>query len=189
MLRRCCSVSIRPVRLHFSTQTLNDASKNGEQKQSDQQQQQQQNNEQKEKQSRFLRTDVFCHHSSKPILRFKGESWTKFIGTVGSAFNWTIPLAAITHILSSEDPTVTVDPKMTAILAVYSMIFTRWSLAVTPPNYPNFIWSVCCRISIESTHHRSIQPYNQRCDAVCSSGKVFMERLGQKRPAAPRFQI
>lgn len=56
--------------------------------------------------------------------------------------NLLIAHQAITHILSQDDPTVTVDPKMTAILAVYSLIFTRWSLAVTPANYPNFIWFV-----------------------------------------------
>ena len=44
---------------------------------------------------------------------FKSDSWTKTVGTVGALANWSIPIAAITHMLSTKDPATTIDPVMT----------------------------------------------------------------------------
>ena len=35
------------------------------------------------------------------------------MGTIGALANWSIPIAAITHIMSSKDPATTIDPTMT----------------------------------------------------------------------------
>ena len=44
---------------------------------------------------------------------FKSDSWTKTVGTIGALANWSIPLAAITHMLGTKDPATTIDPVMT----------------------------------------------------------------------------
>lgn len=73
-----------------------------------------------------------------------GDRWVNFVGLVGAMANWAIPAAAISHIWENEDPTK-IDPRMTSALSVYSLLFIRWSLAITPPNYPLLI----CHISNE----------------------------------------
>jgi hypothetical protein len=67
---------------------------------------------------------------------FKSDKWTKLVGTVGAFANWGIPLAAITHVMSDKDPATTIDPRMAGMLAFYSSLFVRWSLAISPANYP-----------------------------------------------------
>eukprot|EP00300_Choanocystis_sp_HF-7_P000763 c1062_g1_i1.p1 GENE.c1062_g1_i1~~c1062_g1_i1.p1 ORF type:complete len:165 (+),score=18.06 c1062_g1_i1:33-497(+) len=74
---------------------------------------------------------------------FRSDSWIKTVGTVGALANWGIPLAAISHILENKDPINTIDPVMTSSLAIYSILFMRWSLAISPANYPLFICHVC----------------------------------------------
>jgi len=76
---------------------------------------------------------------------FKSDSWTKTVGTFGAIANWAIPLAGITHMMSTKDPATTIDPVMTSALAVYSVFFMRWALAVSPANYPLLL----CHISNE----------------------------------------
>jgi hypothetical protein len=48
--------------------------------------------------------------------------------------------------LSSKDPATTIDPMMTSSLAVYSLLFMRWAIAVTPANYPLLV----CHVSNEA---------------------------------------
>ena len=47
---------------------------------------------------------------------------------------------------SGKDPATTIDPKSTLTLALYSLFFCRWSLAITPANYPLLL----CHIFNES---------------------------------------
>ncbi|EGG17767.1 UPF0041 family protein [Cavenderia fasciculata] len=68
------------------------------------------------------------------------EKWTKFVGFLGAAANWTIPIASIMNL--KNDPS-TIDPVMTTTLASYSMVFTRWSIAISPPNY----WLLACHVT------------------------------------------
>jgi len=69
------------------------------------------------------------------------DRWTKTIGTLGALANWTIPSAAIAHIMSK--PPDTIDPKMTATLGIYSCFFMRWALAISPANYPLLVCHIC----------------------------------------------
>jgi len=88
---------------------------------------------------------------------FQSDAWIKTVGTIGALANWTIPLAGgllfkasisslvgIAHIRSGKDPS-TIDPYMTANLMVYSCLFMRWSLAITPANGMLFV----CHLSNE----------------------------------------
>jgi len=77
---------------------------------------------------------------------FKSDSWTKTVGTIGALANWSIPLAAISHMLSSKDPGSTIDPIMTTSLAIYSLLFMRWAIAISPANYPLMV----CHIANEA---------------------------------------
>eukprot|EP01132_Coremiostelium_polycephalum_P000520 gene520-655_t len=65
------------------------------------------------------------------------EKWTKFIGFLGAAANWSIPIAS--------DPEK-IDPIMTTTLASYSLVFMRWSIAIYPPNY----WLLGCHAANET---------------------------------------
>jgi len=70
------------------------------------------------------------------------RKWTQFVGTIGALANWGIPLAALTNIYNNQEPKQ-IDPRMTSALAVYSFFFMRWSLAITPPNYPLLLCHIC----------------------------------------------
>ena len=59
---------------------------------------------------------------------------TRFVGYVGAAANWLIPIATINNVLNL--PADNIDPVMTSILALYSSVFMRWALAIAPANYP-----------------------------------------------------
>ena len=59
---------------------------------------------------------------------------TRMVGYVGAAANWLIPIAGINNLRTQ--PADHIDPMMSGILAVYSAIFTRWAIAISPPNYP-----------------------------------------------------
>jgi len=67
--------------------------------------------------------------------------WTQLVGTVGTIANCGIPLAAITHIYAKKDPQ-TIDPKLTTVLCIYSVLFMRWSLAIEPPNFPLLVMHI-----------------------------------------------
>jgi hypothetical protein len=58
----------------------------------------------------------------------------RFVGYIGAAANWLIPIATINNVLTQKPESI--DPVMTTILAVYSSIFMRWALAIAPANYP-----------------------------------------------------
>jgi len=96
------------------------------------------------------------------------------VGTVGAIFNWAIPAAAIANVLSGKDAS-TIDPVMTSSLAVYSLFFMRWALAISPANYPLLI----CHISNEAVQLFQLgrwanAKYGQKASA---DGKV------EKKPA------
>lgn len=59
---------------------------------------------------------------------------TRMVGYVGAAANWLIPIAGINNLRTQ--PANHIDPTMSGILAVYSLVFTRWAIAISPPNYP-----------------------------------------------------
>jgi len=60
------------------------------------------------------------------------EKFIRLIGTIGAAANWTIPIASI---VSLKDDPSRINPVMTSTLALYSIAFIRWSIAITPANY------------------------------------------------------
>jgi len=72
--------------------------------------------------------------------------WVQFVGTIGALANWTIPVAAISNVISGRDPSL-IDPKMTSALCVYSIFFIRWSLAIEPANYPLLVCHACNEIA------------------------------------------
>ncbi|EFA76827.1 hypothetical protein PPL_09579 [Heterostelium album PN500] len=71
-----------------------------------------------------------------------GEKWVKFIGFLGAAANWTIPIASMMNL---KNPPESIDPIMTGTLASYSLVFMRWSIAIKPPNY----WLLGCHAANE----------------------------------------
>ncbi|KAG5512292.1 hypothetical protein JKF63_07814 [Porcisia hertigi] len=64
------------------------------------------------------------------------QSFVRCIGYAGAAANWLIPIAGITNF--STRPLSDIDPAMTSVLCVYSMLFMRWSVSIVPANYPLF---------------------------------------------------
>ncbi|KAK7194854.1 hypothetical protein NESM_000406400 [Novymonas esmeraldas] len=64
------------------------------------------------------------------------QSFVRSIGYAGAAANWLIPIAGIMNF--SSRPLSDIDPIMTSILCVYSMLFMRWSVSILPANYPLF---------------------------------------------------
>ncbi|CCW64204.1 unnamed protein product [Phytomonas sp. EM1] len=60
----------------------------------------------------------------------------RYVGYAGAAANWLVPIAGIVNF--SSRPINDIDVKMTSVLCVYSLLFLRWSIAVSPVNYPLF---------------------------------------------------
>lgn len=56
------------------------------------------------------------------------------IGYLGAAANWLIPVAAVTNLVNQ--PAENINPQMTGILTLYSCVFMRWAIAISPANYP-----------------------------------------------------
>ncbi|ESL07622.1 hypothetical protein TRSC58_04686 [Trypanosoma rangeli SC58] len=63
-------------------------------------------------------------------------TFVRYLGYTGAAANWLIPIAGIMNFPSRKASEI--DPVMTSILCLYSVVFLRWALAVTPINYPLF---------------------------------------------------
>jgi len=61
--------------------------------------------------------------------------WAASLGNLAALANWTIPIAAIVSL--NRDPE-RINLQMTGVLAFYSVLFMRWSLAIHPRNYPLF---------------------------------------------------
>lgn len=59
------------------------------------------------------------------------------VGYAGAAANWLIPIAGIMNFPTR--PLESIDPVMTSVLCVYSALFVRWSVAISPANYPLFL--------------------------------------------------
>ena len=57
----------------------------------------------------------------------------RYVGYVGAAANWLIPTAAINNLRNK--PASEIDVRMTSILSLYSLVFVRWAIAISPPNY------------------------------------------------------
>ncbi|GAM24809.1 hypothetical protein SAMD00019534_079840, partial [Acytostelium subglobosum LB1] len=81
-----------------------------------------------------------------------GERWVKFIGFLGAAANWTIPIASMMNL---KNPPETIDPIMTSTLAAYSLVFMRWSIAIKPPNY----WLLGCHLANETAQLAQLSRY------------------------------
>eukprot|EP00760_Papus_ankaliazontas_P000668 PhM_4_TR10173/c0_g1_i1/m.4215/K22138/MPC1; mitochondrial pyruvate carrier 1 len=64
------------------------------------------------------------------------QAHVRFVGYVGAACNWLIPCAAIAN---QWKPVEQLNPRMAAALWAYSIVFTRWSVAISPPNFPLFV--------------------------------------------------
>ena len=87
--------------------------------------------------------------ASQPSF-FRSDRWTKTVGTIGALANWSIPLAGIAHMLSTKDPATTIDPITVGTLTVYSLLFMRWAIAISPPNYPLLLCHVA-NVIVQST--------------------------------------
>lgn len=61
----------------------------------------------------------------------------RMVGYCGAAAGWLIPIAGIMNFPTR--PVKDIDPVMTTVLCMYSILFMRWSLAIFPANYPNFL--------------------------------------------------
>jgi len=61
--------------------------------------------------------------------------WAATLGNLAALANWTIPIAAIVSL--KRDPE-RINLQMTTVLAFYSFLFMRWSIAIHPRNYPLF---------------------------------------------------
>lgn len=64
------------------------------------------------------------------------SSLALYVGYLGAAANWLIPIAGIANFPSVKPSDV--NAGMTATLMAYSCLFCRWSIAVSPANYPLF---------------------------------------------------
>ncbi|KAH9577849.1 Mitochondrial pyruvate carrier [Trypanosoma melophagium] len=58
----------------------------------------------------------------------------RYLGYFGAAVNWLIPIAGIVNFPTRKPSDI--DPVLTSLLASYSAIFLRWSIAISPANYP-----------------------------------------------------
>nr|CCC50303.1 conserved hypothetical protein [Trypanosoma vivax Y486] len=58
----------------------------------------------------------------------------RYIGYVGATANWLIPIAGIINFPTRKPSEI--DPIMTSVLCGYSGVFVRWSIAISPANYP-----------------------------------------------------
>lgn len=62
------------------------------------------------------------------------QSFVRGVGYVGAAGNWFIPIAGILNFPTRSVNEI--DPIMTFVLGLYSVLFVRWSVAINPANYP-----------------------------------------------------
>ncbi|KPA73686.1 putative mitochondrial hypothetical protein [Leptomonas pyrrhocoris] len=65
------------------------------------------------------------------------QNVVRMVGYAGAAANWLIPIAGIMNFPTR--PLSDIDPVMTSVLCVYSMLFMRWSVSILPANYPLFL--------------------------------------------------
>ena len=56
------------------------------------------------------------------------------LGWVCAISTWLIPIAAVSNLFWARPETIS--PAINAVMWFYSSVYIRWSLAVTPPNYP-----------------------------------------------------
>ena len=59
---------------------------------------------------------------------------TRYVGYIGAAANWLIPIAGFGNLLNQDAGNI--NPAMTGTLMCYSAVFWRWSIAISPPNWP-----------------------------------------------------
>lgn len=72
----------------------------------------------------------------KTLDDMPSEAFVRRVGYLGAAANWLIPIAAISNLVNM--PVENINPQLTGVLAVYSCVFMRWALAISPANYPLF---------------------------------------------------
>lgn len=94
----------------------------------------------------------------------------RYVGYVGAAANWLIPIAAMSNLY--YQPADSINPSMTAVLTAYSCIFFRWSIAISPPNYP----LMACHIVNASAQAATGVKYafahkGQAAEPIASTGK------------------
>lgn len=65
------------------------------------------------------------------------QNVVRMVGYAGAAANWLIPIAGIMNFPTR--PLSDIDPVMTSVLCVYSLLFMRWSVSILPANYPLFL--------------------------------------------------
>lgn len=62
------------------------------------------------------------------------QNTVRMVGYVGAAANWLIPIATVRNLV--YQPAENIDPLMSTTLAIYSGVFIRWAIAISPANYP-----------------------------------------------------
>ncbi len=78
---------------------------------------------------------------------------TRYVGYVGAAANWLIPSAAIANLF--RQPADQINAPMTCVLALYSCVFFRWAIAISPPNYPLML----CHVANSSAQVATLGKY------------------------------
>ncbi|EPY33748.1 hypothetical protein STCU_02018 [Strigomonas culicis] len=92
------------------------------------------------------------------------QNFVRYVGYLGAAANWLIPIAGIKNFPTR--PYQEIDPVMTSILLVYSSIFCRWSIAISPANYP----LLACHLT-NSTVQAATLAKKAYCYVYCAAGK------------------
>lgn len=80
-------------------------------------------------------------------------NFVRYVGYVGAAANWLIPIAALKNV--RDQPAGNIDPVMTSVLCLYSSVFVRWAIAIAPPNYPLF----ACHVTNASAQATNLVKY------------------------------
>ena len=78
---------------------------------------------------------------------------TRYVGYVGAAANWLIPTAAIANLF--RQPADQINAPMTCVLTLYSAVFFRWAIAISPPNYPLML----CHVANSSAQLATLAKY------------------------------
>ena len=93
---------------------------------------------------------------------------TRYVGYAGAAANWLIPISGLLNLFGGQ-PADNINAPMTMVLAAYSGVFFRWSIAISPANYP----LMGCHIVNSSTQIATLAKYG-----------LFNSKWGVARPTA-----
>jgi mitochondrial pyruvate carrier 1 len=99
------------------------------------------------------------------------QNFIRYVGYLGAAANWTIPIAGMANVWNQKCDKI--NPQMNAILMLYSSVFFRWAIAVSPPNYP--LWA--CHVANMSAQLLTLGKWGIH-KYVCKDLVCVKQRLG-----------